>query len=209
MRALGLRVLIGLAVLLVSCGYESGTERPEPVREGYPGKEPVARVVDHLDYGRIVFYPEPAAQWTELIDLRIFEGFWPNMTGEDAERALGPADEYREQDPSERFWTYRRPGGRVIVAHKSVSSLFGGWRWRLEAELEPPRPPAELLHPRIVEELPDESDHRYSVTIMNNDTDDRSPAARAYVEDGQIVRLDISPQGAKGPPLGSRPGFKR
>jgi len=208
MRATSLALLTGVTVLLVGCGFESRTERNEPVREGYSGEWPIARVVDHLEYGDLVFYPEPTSQWTELIDLRIFEGFWPDMTGEDVVRALGPADEYREQDSGEKFWTYRRPGGRVIVAYKSMGSLFGGWWWRLEAELDPPQPPAELLHPSIVQELPDESDHRYTVTIMNNEADDSAPAAWAYVEDGQIVRLDISPQGAKGPPLGSRPGFK-
>lgn len=200
MRAIDLALLVGVALLPVACELEKTAEE-EPFGEGVPGEWPVARVVDHLQYGDLVIYPDPAALWTKLVDLSIFEGFWPDMTGEDAVRAFGPADDFRDQR-GEKFWTYRRPGGRVIVAYKSMGSLFGGWWWRLAAELDPPVPPAELLHSSIVGELPDETDQRYTVTIMNNDRDDRAPAAWIYIEDGRVVRIDISPQGAKGPPLG-------
>jgi len=135
------------------------------------------------------------------VNLAIFDGFKPGMTGKEAEQALGPADDYRERN-GEEFWMYKRHGGRVVVAHKFKGSLVGGWWWRLEAAFDPPLPPAELLHTSIVRELPNRTDQRYSVTIMNNRTDDQAPAVSVYIEGGKIAGIDVSPSGAKGAPLG-------
>lgn len=196
-RILAICLTISLMLTAVSCHDESVGGWQGWDSYGTPGTWPVGRVVDEPQFGSISIYPAAGETWHGLVDLEILKGFWPGMTGKDAVRVMGQADRYLDLD-GERYWVYERSDAHVVVAHKSKGSLIGGWWWRLEARFDPPRPPAELLHSSVVEELPDDLE-RYTVTIMNNEG---SPAAWAYIEDGRVARIDISPHGAKGAVLG-------
>jgi hypothetical protein len=189
------RVFVLLLLLAVA-----GCEEPPATRwEGWdsygsPGVWPVAKVVDHLQFGDISFYPAPGVSFRQLVDLSIFGGFWPGMTGTDAERAGGEPAVHYERD-GEEYWIYRRNGGRVLVAHKYKGSLFFGRWWRLEAELDPPIPPAALLHPSIVQALPHDV-NRFTVMVMNHQ---RHTAVSVHLTDGKIVGLDwIDNPGSEG-----------
>lgn len=185
MRRLTVALSCSVALAFAGCTTEPKEEQVVVPLEGAPGQWPVARVVDHLKYGRILFYPEPEVSWTELVDLSLFDGFSPGMTGEQAVRAVGPADEYREVN-GDRYWIYYRSAAQVAVAHKSMGSLFGGWWWRLEASLEPPTPPSTLFHSSVVQAIP-QKEGRFSIKIM---TRNGRPAVTALVEDGNVVKLD-------------------
>jgi len=158
---------------------------------GRAGEWPVAKIVPLLEFGEMSFYPASDTSWTVLVDLSVFEGFWPGMTGDDAVRAVGPPDQYREHG-SDRYWIYRRPGARVIVADKDKGSLFAGRWWRLEALFDPPVPSADLLHPSVVQELPSRS--RLTAAIMTSVTSERSPAAWVSLEDGWVTGVDLAPR---------------
>lgn len=177
-----------LALVAVSCAgtdSDSGSNRDQP---GKSGSWPVARVVDNLEFEFISFYPSLEADWRDLIVLRVFDGFWPGMTGDDAVREVGAPDE-RYELSGEDYWVYHRGGASVIVAHKDKGSIpFLRW-WRLEARFNPPAPPENLLHRSIVQELP-QGLRRFTVVIMNNQ---QSPAAWVYFENGRIVSLDLAP----------------
>ena len=177
------RILFVLAWLAIAgCGADA-TE--EAIPAGATGEPPVSRIVDQLQFGDISFYPEPGTNWTALIDLNYFDGFWPGMTGEDAVQTVGEANEHYEQR-GERFWIYHRPGAKVTIALKHKGSLFFGKWWRLEAELDPPLPAADLLHRSVVKELP-LSKRRFAVVIMNNQG---NPAVVVDIAGGQIIGLD-------------------
>jgi len=178
-------LLLCLTGALAGCTAEPVERQAVVPSEGSPGTWPVARVVDRLQYGRILFYPEPDSSWAQLVDLTLFDGFSPGMTGEQALRAVGQADEYRE-DEGERYWIYQRSAARVVVAHKSMGSLFGGWWWRLEAHFEPPVAPSELFHSSVVQAIPQNED-RFSIMLMNRDG---TPAITALVEEGKVVNMD-------------------
>lgn len=170
-------------VLLAACG--TAEDREMASVEGSAGEWPVGQVVNHLEFGRILFHPEPGISWTELVNLSAFEGFWPGMTGEDAVRAIGEPDEYHERD-GERYWHYRKPGREITIALKHKGSLFAGRWWRLEARFDPPAPVARLLHSSVAQELP-QNFARFTAVIMNNEG---RPAVSAFVENGKIVRMD-------------------
>jgi hypothetical protein len=164
---------------------EAKEEQVTILAEGVSGQWPVDRFVDNLKHGQVLFYPESDASWAQLVDLSLFEGFSPGMTGEQAVQALGPADEYRE-DKGDRYWIYHRSAAQVVVAHKSMGSLFGGRWWRLEAHFEPPAAPAKVFHASVVQAIP-RVKLTFSVMIMNRNG---SPAITAQIEDGKVVSMD-------------------
>ncbi len=181
------RVLLALPLLAaVGCGGDTQATWDGWDSYGRPGKRPVAKVIDQFkELREITFYPVPDTSWTDLVDLSVFAGFWPGMTGQDAIRAVGEPDEHYERD-GEQYWVYRRDGAKIAVALKHQGSLFFGRWWRLEAELDPPLPPSRVLHPSVLEELPRDVD-RLTVLLMNNEG---RPAVSVTVEDGRIVGLD-------------------
>lgn len=205
----GLRKSFFLATLvLLIAGCQDDPEGAWDGWESYgePGRWPVSKVVHEAGSHRTSVYPVAEKGWQSLVDLSALAGFQPGMTGEDAVRRVGQADEYREVD-GERYWIYQRPGASVVVARKMKASLIGGWWWRLEARYNPPLRPTELLHASVVEELP-ENLERHTVVIMNQDSEGSIPAAWVSIENGKIVRIDVSPSGAEGVLLGQSPDLK-
>lgn len=190
-------VLLSLLVVVsAGCQEQPPRDRESRAFYGSPGSWPIERAV--ADRGRVAIYPVAERSWHTLMDLQVFAGFWAGMTGKEAERALGKADE-TFNDRGERYWVYSRPGARVIVSHRFKGSLIGGWWWRLEARFDPPLTPSKLLHPGIVQELPKDAQD-LTVAVMN---DEPAPGAWVYIENGEVVRIDISPQGARQVRLGS------
>lgn len=188
MRNLGYSIvcIATLFVALTAIGCQDRDSGNQDPGDGRSNGELVARVVDQLDHGHLAIYPHQGVSWERLIDLAIFDDFWPGMTGEEAERVVGPADQMLG-DGGEQSWTYRRPGAQVVVAHKSKGSFIGGWWWRLDAYFDPALRPAKLLHESIVEVLP-ASDHGYTVVIMNNR--DHPAVFVSIDENGHIIHLD-------------------
>lgn len=194
--------LLFASLLLITGCWRNTTNARQQGRSGDPGTWPVARVVD-TSGTRTSFYPVDDAGWQSLVDTSVLSGFRPGMTGEDAVRTVGEADEHYDSN-GELYWVYQRPGAAVVVARKRKASLFGGWWWRLEARYDPPVSPADLFHASVIKELPDDLE-RHTVTIMNKDSEGRIPAAWVYIEDGKVVKLDVSASGATGAPLGQSP----
>jgi hypothetical protein len=181
---LGVSSLV-LAILLVSSGCEQGdSEDLQFPAEGIRAESPVWAVVDHLEYGRMVFYPEPDADWKGLLDMHLFEGLRPGMTFSDAQNALGLPDE-RGKTRSGPYWDYHRPLGTVRIAHDLKGSVpFLRW-WRLKgfpksAELR------SVFHQSVARHIP-ETREDFEIVIMNNH---RSAGALVKVHQGRVAWID-------------------
>lgn len=172
-----------LVAVLACSDRGSPIERSFPA-DGSPGDAPVWAVLDHLEYGRVVVYPEPVADWQELVDLRLFAGFRPRMTFRDARRELGEPTR-RGENGQGPYWDYDRPLGTVRIAHELKGSVpFVRW-WRLKG-FPISSGVEEVFHPNVSKHVPVDLEH-LDVVIMNNDG---SPGAFVQVEKGRITLID-------------------
>jgi len=146
-----------------------------------------------LEFGRLIFYPVPLADWRDLVDLSLFDGFHPGMTFRAAEGEFGSPDR-KGDDYLGPYWDYERPLGTVRISHKLKGSLpFLRW-WRLEgfpeaSDLE------HLLHPNVVKHIPEDLE-RLTVVIMNNEG---APGGFVQVRKNKITSIDwVNNEGSGG-----------
>lgn len=179
-----LAALLGAAMVISNACERRGPEGFAIPSNAVRGESPVRAVADYPEYHRIVFYPEPGAGWKKLLDMRLFDGFWPGMTSSEAEGTLGlPAD--RGEDQLGPFWEYERPLGRIRIAHELKGSLpFVRW-WRLRGF---PYASAiqDLLHPSVAQHVPANPDG-LELVIMD---DQGSPVAFLRLENRHVAWID-------------------
>ena len=151
-------ILIALLSLWFSGCHTTPEER---VVQGSP---PIHEI-QYRDSRIVVF---TSAHWSELINTRLFDGFRPGMTFEEALKDVGPPDSTGKGlwGP---YYLYRRPDGQVTVSHEEIGSGSAGTKyssWRLTA-LPDQGSPQDLLSPMLRRQLESELKHRTELVIIN------------------------------------------
>lgn len=158
-------LLLVLICLLVRCS-EVHEERSNSLYSSEVAADwPVAKIHSRLENGLITFYPASDADWRQLIDMSIFEGFRPGMRFRDAQEKFGPPG-LKGVGPLGPYWIYKRASGHVRISHEYMGSFFPFKWWILEAFPLPPHACA-LLHENVKKEIPARNS-QLTIVIMNN-----------------------------------------
>lgn len=176
-------LVVGFLAGLTSCSPSGREARSFPVG-GAAGDPPVWATVDHLSYGRLVFYPQPESDWKQLVDMKLFEGFRPGMTFRAARRELGEPNR-RDDDSYRPSWDYERPRGTVRISHPLKGSVPFVRAWDLTGFPTTGKLEA-VFHPNVSKHIPTERED-LTVVIMNGHG---SPSAFMRVAMGQVTAID-------------------
>lgn len=175
-----------LLILLVhsACAPSEPPDREPLPPDGENGQTPIGSVTDDPDLAQIVIHPSPRVDWRTLLDLSLFQGFWPGMTFRMAEDQMGRPDQMGD-NYNGPYWEYERPQGRVRIAHKLKGSVpFLRW-WRLEgfpiaSQVD------RVFHPSAAGHIPTDRE-RLTVIVMNNEG---NPGVFVEVAKDQVRSID-------------------
>lgn len=146
------------------------------------GHSPVVRfrVVDSAREGRsVAVYLEAKADWRSLVDLKVFEGFRPAMSHEEARMSVGPPDEIQDSR-----YLYDRPHGRVTVdwvVDRSGGKVFE--QWQVSASPNDNRL-QDVFGADLLRQLEPLLRERSEVVLLHPSS--YPPVLRVYIRQGQV-----------------------
>lgn len=124
----------------------------------------------------------PGVTLSELCDLSLFAGFWPEMELSAAIEHYGEPDiHYEERSRLDEVFGYRTDGAMVELVEQTVSSEgYEGERWLLRARPHAQRRLEEFLDRAVIDVLPKES-REMSVYVNTGDG-----TANFVIEQGRV-----------------------